>query len=173
MQKDWIPGKTAAGVEEIATRGRRLPPRLRTLLILVDGRRTLGQLAELVADPAVGEGLVELLERGLITPRPVPPPHPPHASEPASRASLEPKTRPAAPTDRRRSLALARFYLLDAMEQSLRTKDVAIREQLRQATTRDELLQAFARCRVIAAEVGVAHVTTIETRFMDMLPEEG
>ena len=53
--------------------------------------------------------------------------------------------------------------------QALRGK----REQLRQATTRDELLQAFARCRVIAAEVGVAHVTTIEMRFMDMLPEEG
>jgi hypothetical protein len=28
-------------------------------------------------------------------------------------------------------------------------------------------------CRAIADEVGVAHVTTIETRFMAMLPEEG
>ncbi len=173
MDSNWMPGKTAAGGEEIATRAGRLPPRLRTLLILVDGRRTLRQLGELVADPAVGEGLTELLARGLITPRPVPAPHPPHAGEPASRASLDPKTRATAPADRRRSLALARFYLLDAMEQSLRTRDVAIREQLRQATTRDELLQAFARCRVIAAEVGVAHVTTIEMRFMDMLPEEG
>ena len=173
MQKDWIPGKTAAGVEEIATRARRLPPRLRTLLILVDGRRGGSELAGLVEDISVGEALAELAGQGLITPMPPPPPHPPKVVEPASRASVDPKASATAPTDRRRSLALARFYLLDAMEQSLRTRDVAIREQLRQATTRDELLQAFARCRVIAAEVGVAHVTTIETRFMDMLPEEG
>ncbi|MBL8451520.1 MAG: hypothetical protein JNK97_02130 [Zoogloea sp.] len=173
MQKDWIPGKTAAGVEEIATRARRLPPRLRTLLILVDGRRGGRELAGLVEDISVGEALAELAGQGLITPMPPPPPHPPKVVEPASRASVDPKASATAPTDRRRSLALARFYLLDAMEQSLRTRDVAIREQLRQATTRDELLQAFARCRVIAAEVGVAHVTTIETRFMDMLPEEG
>ena len=55
MQKDWIPGKTEAGVEEIATRARRLPPRLRTLLILVDGRRGGRELAGLVEDIAVGE----------------------------------------------------------------------------------------------------------------------
>ena len=44
MGNDWILAKTVAGVEEIATRTRRVPPRLRTMLILVDGRRSVEQL---------------------------------------------------------------------------------------------------------------------------------
>ena len=168
MQNEWIPGKTAAGVEEIATRARRLPPRLRTLLILVDGRRGGRQLAELVGDISVGEALAELARRGLVTPMPSAPHHPPNVLEPASRASAA-----RGPGGGRRSLALARFYLLDAMEQSLRTGDAPVREHLRKATTRAELLEAFEMCRTIAAEVGVAHVATIETRFMGMLPDEG
>ena len=171
MQKDWIPGKTEAGVEEIATRARRLPPRLRTLLILVDGRRGGRELAGLVEDIAVGEALAELAGLGLITPMPSLPLHPPKVVEPASRASVASAAR--GPGGGRRSLALARFYLLDAMEQSLRTGDTPVREHLRKATTRAELLQAFEMCRAIAADVGVAHIATIETRFMAMLPEEG
>ncbi|MBN9698084.1 MAG: hypothetical protein J0L85_20035 [Zoogloea sp.] len=58
------------------------------------------------------------------------------------------------------------------MEKSLRNGDAEIREQLRQATTRDALLEAFEVCRNIAAEVGVAHVTSIETEFMSLLPDE-
>lgn len=168
MQQDWIPCKTAAGVEEIAIRSRRLPPRLRTLLILVDGRRDGQQLSKLVEDISVGEALAELAGLGLITPVPLPPQHPPNGMEPASRAS---GARVAG--GGRRSLALARFYLLDAMEQSLRTGDAPVREHLRKATTRAELLEAFEMCRAIAAEVGVAHVASIETRFMGMLPDEG
>lgn len=168
MDMDWIPGKTAAGVEEIATRARRLPPRLRTLLILVDGRRSVRHLADTVAAPAVGEALAELAGLGLITAAKPPPLAHPSAPEPASRASVAPAARSAG----RRSLALARFYLLDAMEQSLRTGDAPVREHLRKATTRAELMQAFEMCRTIAAEVGVAHVATIEKRFLGMLPEE-
>ena len=46
MGNDWVLAKTAAGVEEIAIRSRRIPARLRTVLILVDGRRSIAALAE-------------------------------------------------------------------------------------------------------------------------------
>lgn len=49
MGNDWILAKTVAGVEEIATRTRRVPPRLRTMLILVDGRRSVAELIDAAA----------------------------------------------------------------------------------------------------------------------------
>lgn len=52
--------KTAAGQNEIDTRSRRIPPRARTLLILVDGKRSDEELFKLVADgPAVLQTLVD------------------------------------------------------------------------------------------------------------------
>lgn len=177
MDADCVWTKTPAGVDEIAERRRRIPTRLRTVLILVNGRRSARHLRETAGTLAdMGASLAELHGLGLIAPVDAPP-HPVARSEPASRASQPiggsgTGAASAAPPGRRRSLALARFYLLNAMEKSLRTGDAEIREQLRQATTRDALLEAFEVCRNIAAEVGVAHVTSIETEFMSLLPDE-
>lgn len=61
--------KTAKGKKEIATRSGRLAPRLRTLLVLVDGRRTVEELLHHVAGIGLhGEALAELLEHGYIVP---------------------------------------------------------------------------------------------------------
>lgn len=60
--------KTAAGVDEISTRQRGLPPRLRRLLILVDGRRDHSELAALLGGEAVAAQLEELAEAGLVAP---------------------------------------------------------------------------------------------------------
>ena len=49
MNNDWILAKTSAGLEEVATRGRRVPTRLRTVLIIVDGRRSVKHLSESAA----------------------------------------------------------------------------------------------------------------------------
>lgn len=177
MDADCVWAKTPAGVDEIAERRRRIPPRLRTVLILVDGRRSVRHLRETAGTLAdMGASLAELRGLGLIAPVEAPP-HPAVRTEPASRASQSitgsgPGAAPAGAPARRRSLALARFYLLNAMEKSLRTGDTEIRQQLRQATTREALLEAFEACRNIAAEVGVAHVTSIETEFMSLLPDD-
>ncbi len=56
--------KTDKGRSEIDTRAHRLPPRLRSLLIMADGRRTDIQLAELV--PGVATGLTRLAEQGFL-----------------------------------------------------------------------------------------------------------
>ena len=60
--------KTEKGVTEIATRALRLGPRQRSALILVDGRKTDAELAQLIlADPAstltnlLAEGFIEVL----------------------------------------------------------------------------------------------------------------
>jgi hypothetical protein len=59
--------KTAKGKEEIATRKYQLAPRLRTLLVLIDGRRTEEELLHNVAGLGLGaSALAELLEHGYI-----------------------------------------------------------------------------------------------------------
>jgi hypothetical protein len=57
--------KTAKGLSEIETRAHRLPPRLRSALILVDGRRADDELAKLIPGPAE-EILTTLRDQGFI-----------------------------------------------------------------------------------------------------------
>jgi 3-oxoacyl-ACP reductase-like protein len=54
--------KTPKGRAEIETRAHRLPPRLRSALILVDGRRSDAELAKLV--PQDPEGTLQALREG-------------------------------------------------------------------------------------------------------------
>ncbi len=57
--------KTAKGLAEIATRANKLPPRLRTALILVDGRRTDDELSSMLPKEA-DETLRWLSDSGFI-----------------------------------------------------------------------------------------------------------
>lgn len=59
--------KTAKGLAEIDTRVHRLPPRMRSALILADGRRSLTELAALIGDSAPAL-LDQLLAGGFIEP---------------------------------------------------------------------------------------------------------
>ena len=62
-----IYAKTAAGLDELRTRARKLPPRLRTLLIMVDGAAGVAQLRTSgAAMGAPANALDELLQLGLI-----------------------------------------------------------------------------------------------------------
>jgi hypothetical protein len=89
-------GKTVKGQEEIDTRAYRLTPRLRSLLIMVDGKRTDEALRAML--PQADEGLAALLEQGFVqvlasvtVPPPAPPPNtpPPQAAPEAPVMSLE------------------------------------------------------------------------------------
>lgn len=57
--------KTAKGQAEIETRAHRLPPRQRSALIVVDGKRTLGDLRALIPQQP-DETLQALLDQGFI-----------------------------------------------------------------------------------------------------------
>ena len=89
--------KSAKGQTEIETRVHRLAPRLRTVLILIDGRRSDNELAKLIPGDAV-ESFQSLLREGFIevlsvveersTQRPPPPPDP---TQPGALAQLNPR----------------------------------------------------------------------------------
>jgi hypothetical protein len=79
--------KSAKGQTEIETRANRLMPRLRTALILVDGRRDDDELRKLIAGEAdatirslVDDGYIEVAEVTIDKPRPVVPPRPAEAA---------------------------------------------------------------------------------------------
>lgn len=63
--------KTDKGREEIATRKYQLAPRLRTLLVLVDGKQSVGELLKKVAGIGLTEdSIASLLNDGYIQPVP-------------------------------------------------------------------------------------------------------
>jgi hypothetical protein len=81
-----IVAKTAAGVDELRTRARKLPQRLRAVLILVDGARSVADVRQAAAGLGLPEGFLESLERdGLVETRP---------------GATAPSSRPASPGSR-------------------------------------------------------------------------
>lgn len=92
---------------------------------------------------------------------------PPRAPAPAAPASA-----PAPVGKQRRSLGLARMYLLDQMERMFGDRSEAARNLLRTATTREELLAIFTDCRDIFVETaGSERALRIEMEFRAILPE--
>lgn len=73
MEAQAIYRKSDKGVEAIATRGHGVGGKLRMLLILVDGKKTVEELAKLAAGIGESAQLLEQLEaEGLIEVVPVP-----------------------------------------------------------------------------------------------------
>ncbi len=68
MDEHMVPRKTARGSEEIERRTRGLPLRARRALILVDGHRSVAELAASTADGALRDTLAQLLAGGYIEP---------------------------------------------------------------------------------------------------------
>jgi hypothetical protein len=67
--REGIYRKTDAGRDEIRDRSRRLPPALRTMLLMVDGQRTLSDLRQVAGGVrAPDDALERLLAEGLIEP---------------------------------------------------------------------------------------------------------
>ncbi len=89
--------KSAKGLSEIETRAHRLPPRLRSALIVVDGRRDVNELRPLILQQP-DETLAALAEQGFIEavgesapppPAPVAAPAPAPAPTPAAAAGSD------------------------------------------------------------------------------------
>jgi hypothetical protein len=67
MNSSDIVVKTAKGAEEVKTRSRNLPQRLRTMLILIDGSLNVQQLLEAAAKLGVASDFLEILQhQGLV-----------------------------------------------------------------------------------------------------------
>ena len=131
--------KTPKGLEEIAKRTFRLAPRLRTLLILVDGRSSSAELAEKAASlGGIAPMLAELAAQGFITAAGAP--------VAASVAAATPGATQA-PGGISRSLDDARRHAIDQILSYLGPGGDMLTERLEKAQTRDALIAECERCR--------------------------
>jgi hypothetical protein len=135
--------KTAKGVQEIETRALKLAPRFRSLLILVDGRRSDDELVRLVAT-AGDQALAALAEGGFIEAIGMTADPEPAARAPA--APARPAPAPAPPPDgfeqRRREAVRQLFDLVGPMGEAIALK-------LERAATMDD----FRALLVTAAQI--------------------
>jgi hypothetical protein len=89
MNQGMIYKKSAQGSQAIAARDRNLTPRLRSLLIMVDGKRSPAELAQLTAQPDVAPLLDQLLQMGMVEEAA------PASPAPAVQAAATPSAAPA------------------------------------------------------------------------------
>ena len=157
--------KTAKGIAEIETRAHRLVPRLRSALILVDGRKTDAELTQMILnDPAgtlaslLADGFIEVLATLAERPPERPPerkPAPgaaPGRDGPSSKASFEALRRDAV------------RHLNDQMGPAAET--VAIK--IERANSMPELQPLLAQAAQVLRNVrGAAAAAAFTARFID------
>lgn len=153
--------KTADGQNEIETRARRISPRLRSALILVDGKRSDEDLAKLVQ--ACDETLQALLEAGLIevVARSATK-SPPREAPPEPEAPAAPAPSPAEFEARRREAVRAVNDLLGPQAEALALKleRASDANQLREALERAVAYIANARGGGAAAQFAAQFLAT-------------
>jgi hypothetical protein len=156
--------KTADGQNEIETRARRITPRLRSALILVDGKRTDVELAGLIQQAE--ETLKALLDGGLIevtavlhtkTTQPKPAP----ASEPA----------PAAPAVPDKNFETLRRDAVRAINDQLGPSGESLALKIERAADPEELRAALERAvAYIANARGGGAAAQFASRFLPASP---
>lgn len=156
--------KTAKGLAEIDTRAHRLPPRSRSMLILVDGKRDVEDLKTLVTVQAE-ECLQALSEQGFIeavgeTVRNAPAPAVAAPAPPAYGAS------PATPAASVADVDGLRRAAVRALNDALGPGAETLAMRLERARTLEELQLLFAQgAKLLAAARGQAAAAAFAERF--------
>lgn len=155
MRENEVPGKTDAGRDEIQNRSRKLPIVMRSILLLVDGQRTVAQLRQIVTGlHAPADALQQLADMGLIQ---------------STEAIAEvPRSDPAVPA---RSDAANRFSLLyalmsDAIREHLGIRGYFVQLKIERCNNADDLLALLPE---VAAAVGKAQGIGRDVEFEQRL----
>ena len=189
-QEDTVPSKTPDGVAELAHRTRGLSQRHRTVLLLVDGRRTVAQIVATARAAGVPEPVLqELVTMGLVALPEAGAEHVdlPLESKPAGDSSLLPSVRSLLPESGwstlppvadavDRPLQEARELLMRALRAQAPVSGSLTLMKLKRAATRDDVESLLDEVeqrlrkphRMIIAAQTMRHV-----RHLLSLPEPG
>jgi hypothetical protein len=148
MDKGAVLAKTAKGSDEVKSRAHGLAQKLRSLLIMVDGTSTAGDLlARFGGIPDVEAGLEALVAQGFVEVRGGPPASPAASAAPATpaasaRSAVPAPAAAAAPQTRQQAMSALTRMLHDAIgpDADLLTG------RLEKAKTRAEFIAAVERC---------------------------
>ena len=165
--------KTAKGHSEIETRAHRLSPRLRSALIMVDGRRSDDEVRKLIPQQA-DETLRLLDEQGFIeiigitqdapAPRPVNGAALPRAAQPAPAAAVQ----PPAPSLPPRDFATTRAQAVRLFTDLVGPMAEALAIKMERARSPDELRTLMQTAqRIIGNARGGQAAADFGTRFLD------
>lgn len=171
MKPNTVLVKTGKGQDEIATRQNRLPSRVRTMLITVDGRRSVQELAasSVFGEAGAHECLVTLLDNGYVAevvavstaPIPVPPASPALADEAKDVRGIKQGVVNATPYTQQVAgdIAVARRYVAQAVYEIFGPDVDMFALSIESAKTSQELLQQMDRMRTaLVASVGEKRV---------------
>lgn len=148
MDSQLIFSKTARGAEEINARAAGLSLHARRVLIMVDGKRTVAELAQFARAGEIVDVLSQLESAGLVSrPAPPPPPPPPPATL-GTNSSLNP---PTVRRPRTLSSAVTEGQSADAPARNVITLEEAKRRAVRELVDRvgpagDDMAQRIERC---------------------------
>lgn len=151
--------KTAKGAAEIETRAHRLAPRMRSLLILVDGRRDVDDLKSLIAQQAE-ETLKALADQGFIE----------AVGETVKATGAAPPAAQPAPIVAARTTAdfeALRRAAVRAMNDSLGPSGESLALRMEKARTLEELQPLLSMAaKLIGAARGAAAAQAYAQRFL-------
>jgi len=146
--------KTDSGLQELRTRATGLPPRLRSLLILVDGRRTLAQLqaaAGQIGAPA--DAIEQLLQRGLVALRsPGAAPAPQAAAAGSEHVDLPLEAPGATPADAGERFRAAQKLMNDSVVDAIGMRAFFFTLKLERCFTLDDLRALLPEYRRLLAK---------------------
>jgi len=159
--------KTAKGQREIETRENRLAPRLRTALILIDGRRDSDDLAKLFAAEAaatlqslLGEGYIEAIGSSA-APRPAA----------GARADVAAEPPPAAPAANPRAFEQRRREAVRHLTDRVGPMGEAVAIRIEKCTGWDELLPVLQLAQQVLRNTrGAGAAAEFSRLFIDTPP---
>jgi hypothetical protein len=146
--------KTPKGEEEIKARAAKLPPKLRTMLILIDGSKTRNQLNGVAKQLGIGDDyLKQLEEQGLINGE--------------THATASPPGTPSAPLDEFERFRQAQRFMNQTAVNALGMRSFFFTLKLEKCSTRSELadlLDDYAKALTKGAGAEEAEVLTEQAR---------
>lgn len=160
--------KTDRGRQEVARRSGALDGRRRALLIMVDGRTSSKEILACAGELGLDASAVfQLLHVGFIQTVSE------ADGEPAvqSFSEVPPVSAKSKAVLQRRSLAIARMYLMDAMVRAFGTTDHPVRRRLIEATDPASVEAAFGEFLGVLQEIATpSMVGQIEESFRSLMP---
>jgi hypothetical protein len=161
--------KTHKGQAEIETRAHRLVPRLRTALILVDGKRTGDELASLIANDPLPT-LQALLDQGFIEGFEVAPARGTSAARTAAAPSAESAPAAAAASDPK-AFEKRRRDSVRYLNDHIGPMAEAIGVRIEKTTTWEQMLPALQLARqILGNERGAGTAEEFTRLFMEDAP---
>jgi hypothetical protein len=164
--------KSAKGVDAMASRQSGLPPRLRSLLIMVDGKRSHDELIAMGAALGEADRFLQLISEGLVEPvggLPTTQSVAPRSGEPLDQASAEPREQlqPKALT-----LADAQRFASHLLEDMVGPGAQSLCIKLESAPSLPDFVTAVKRARELVREMkGSAEADRFIEQIESRMPE--